>query len=83
MDTGHDPLTPTGSSGVHETDLAGRAGPKVELRYRYTGLVLLNYADHRWLLIPRGIGGAPGPVFILDDLPGELRVDMVDAASPT
>jgi len=70
-------------SGVHETDLAGRAGPKVELRYRYTGLVLLNYADHRWLLIPRGIGGAPGPVFILDDLPGELRVDMVDAASPT
>lgn len=65
-------------AGVVLRDLAESDEAEPDLRYRYEGLVLLSHAGDRWLLVPRGLQGDGGPVFVVPDRPGRLRVDFVE-----
>ena len=60
--------------GVEETELSDVEG---ELRYRYTGLRLLEYADSKYFLVSDGWTREYGVVFVMPDGNDAVRFDFV------
>jgi len=60
--------------GIGLTHLAGKAN---DYRYRYNGLRPLHHANDRWFLLPVGWRHDNGAtIIVLDDEPGQIRVDL-------